>query len=203
MKFPILASVLALCAFIAFSNHRQREAAAKEEEEFWERERLANSTRRKSLDGLNYINIPLDLLPMNLYLDDEKISEYVSTVKTLSESPIVNLTGYSNTDLKLEYGAPNITLLSQYDQRYTTLVQTLQRWAQALYDRNEIEAAKTILEFSVSTNSDVSGSYKLLADIYKANHDTDRIDCLIKTAEKLNTPMRDSILTYLYSCTNA
>ena len=37
----------------------------------------------------------------------------------------MHLTGYTNTDLKLEYGAPNIKLLSAYDQRYTTLARTL------------------------------------------------------------------------------
>ena len=35
-------------------------------------------------------------------------------------------------DLKLEYGTANINDLSQYDQNYTLLVRTLQKWAEAL-----------------------------------------------------------------------
>ena len=195
--FPILASVLVLCAVIAWNVHRGKDQVAKEEEAFWERERAANNTRRKPLDNLNYISIPLSELPIGLHTDDEKIEEYVQTIKTLSESPIVNLTGFSNTDLKLEYGAPNITLLSQYDQRYTTLVGVLQRWATALYDLGEVDAARTILEFAISTGSDVSGSYKLLSSIYYKDNNIDAIKQLINQAETLNSAMKQPILEYL------
>lgn len=200
MKFPILASVLVLCGVIAFSTHRQKEAQAEQEAAFWEKEKKANSIRRKSLDNLEYITIPIDTFPMDKYNDNIRIAEFIETIKSLADKPIVNLTGISNTDLKLEYGAPNIDLLSLYDGRYTTLVSTLQRWAKQLYDLGDVEGAKILLEFAVSTKTDVSGSYRLLADIYKSQDNATEIQNLISIAQELNTPLKASIVEYLESC---
>ena len=199
MKFPILASVLILCALIAYNVHKQRNKIAEIQEAFWEREREANNTRRKPLDDLDYINIPLERLPMSSHRDNTRILEYTDTITELAGTPIVNLTGISNTDLKLKYGAPNIDLLSRYDQRYTTLAATLQKWAQELYDLGEKKDAKTVLEFAVSTGTDVSGTYRLLASIYIDEGDKQAVRNLIPTAEAVNSPLRDTILANLRS----
>ena len=53
-----------------------------------------------------------------------KVEDYKQIILTLKDLPIVNFTGISNTELKLRYGAPNIDLLTQYDQNYTLLVRT-------------------------------------------------------------------------------
>ena len=103
-----------------------------DDKSFWERERQANSVRRKSLDDLNYITIPLDRFPTHIMEDNPQVAECRSLLQTLSEQPIVNFTGYTNTDLKLEYGTSNITRLTEYDQNYTLLVRTLQQWADIL-----------------------------------------------------------------------
>ena len=103
-------------------------------DDFWEKELAANRTPRKSLDDLCYIQIPLNTLPLSALPDDSVAEECRETLEELSKSPIVNLTGISNTDLKLQYGAPNINLLSSYDQRYTTLARTLQTLGNRLYE---------------------------------------------------------------------
>lgn len=197
MKFPFLASTLIFCAYIAFVIHRQKNIEESQREDFWEREREANNTRRKSLDGLDYIKIPLDMLPMDVLLDNPKVAECVTTITNLSESPIVNLTGFSNTDLKLEYGAPNIDILSLYDQRYTTLARTLQTWASLLYENGDKTSAQVVLEYAISTRTDVSGTYKLLASIYNSKGDLDSIRGLIPVAESINSPLKASIIKSL------
>ena len=199
MKFPILTAVLVLCLVIALANKRSKEYLAEEEDKFWERENAANSTRRKSLDSLKLITIPLDILPMDNYKDNNIIQSCIDTIVELSKSPIANLTGISNTDLKLKYGAPNIDLLATYDSRYTTLASTLNKLGQALYDEGDIQTAKEILEFAVSTNTDISGTYRLLGDIYQSEGNAEGISGLIQTVNALNTPMKPSIITYLES----
>jgi len=194
MKLPILTSVLILCLVIAYVTHKGKNADKEATDEFWERERKANNTRRKSLDGLNYIKIPLDELPINLFTEDNIISEVLQTIVELSKSPIVNLTGISNTDLKLQYGAPNIDLLSLYDGRYTTLARTLQTWGKRLIELGDESAATKVLEFAVSTGTDVSGTYKLLSEIYAKAGNSEGIQNLIRVAEGINSPMKDSIL---------
>ena len=197
MKFYILASLIIFCMVINHNVRKSRKIQAAEEKRYQERERLANQTRRKPLDGLDYIKIPLEHLPMHLLKEDDKVAECLRMIQELSQRPIVNLTGFSNTDLKLEYGTANITVLTEYDQNYTLLVSTLQQWADLLYRADQTEAAREILEFAVNTRTDVSRTYDLLSDIYIKNGRRDKISELMNTAESLNSLNREVILRHL------
>ena len=202
MKFPFFASFIVFCIWLGYEIHKHRNMEAKADQEFWEKEAAANSTRRKSLDNLAYIRIPFETLPMETFSDDPVIKEYNETLKDLSAFPIVNLTGISNTDLKLTYGAPNIELLSQYDQRYTILARTLQAWANALHEKGCTDAARQVLEFAIETRTDVSGSYKLLSAIYQQIGQTEKINALIPVAEGLNSPLKNHIVQTLKEMSN-
>lgn len=197
MRFPFLASFIIFLIWLSYQLAKSKRITEKQEKSFWERERLANQTRRKSLDALPYITIPLATLPLQLCQEDDAVRECTDLIRSLSEQTIVNLTGYSNTDLKLMYGAPNITLLSDYDQNYTLLARTLQKWAALLYKRGFVNETKTILEFAVSTQTDVSGSYKLLAFIYKKEGNPEKIAALLETASLLRSAMKPAIVRAL------
>lgn len=187
MNIFILASSILIASSVAMALTRQKRRSQNQEKTFWAREQAANSVRRKSLDSLNYIHIPFDELPLDVMTDDSRIIEYHNLLKDLSAQPIVNLTGYSNTDLKLEYGTANITLLSEYDQNYTILVRTLQQWADILYDADYQTEACRLMEFAVSTKTDISRTYYKLADIYASRGDIFQIEHLIKQAEELHS----------------
>ena len=88
-------------------------------------------------------------------------------------------------------------MLTLYDQRYTLLASTLQKWASELISLNETDAACTVLEYAVSKGTDVSGTYKSLASIYSSRGDKYSIRKLIPIAESLNTPLKDSIISSL------
>lgn len=160
---------------------------------FWERESLANSTRKKPLDGLELITIPLESLPFS-NSEDDTIKECEDIVRTLASQDIINLTGISNTDLKLTYGAPNFPYLSRCDQNFTDLARTLNQWAKRLLERNQPDAAQTVLEFAVDCKSDISTTYQMLSTIYAQKHEPEKIQDLIKTAETLNTLLKNKIL---------
>ena len=197
MNLIVLATALIVSLIVFWATRGANDKFAQAEAEFWEKERAANSVRRKSLDDLDYLTIPMDKLPVNLHTDNDTIASCIDTIGELSKSPVVNLTGISNTDLKMKYGAPNITLLTLYDQRYTLLASTLQKWANELISLNETDAARAVLEYAVSTGTDVSGTYKSLASIYDSRGDKDSIRKLIPVAESLNTPLKDSIISSL------
>ncbi len=197
MKIPFFASFIIFIVWLAYELSKVRRRSEKKESSFWEKEAQANRTRRKPLDSLNYITIPFEKLPMELLADDEGISECHRILGVLKDSPIVNFTGISNTELKLEYGAPNINLLMRYDENYTTLVSTLQKWALLLYEAGYAAEAKNILEFAVSTNTDVSGTYRLLASIYTKEGQTGKIEDLLKRAKNLRSGSKDTIVRIL------
>ncbi|MBQ4530021.1 MAG: hypothetical protein IJA36_05350 [Lachnospiraceae bacterium] len=173
-------------------NHATREYE-KKSHDFWERESLANSTRKKTLDGLELITIPLESLPFS-DSEDNTLKECEDIIRTLATQDIINLTGISNTDLKLTYGAPNFPYLSRCDQNFTDLVRTLNQWAKRLLELNQTDHAQTILEFAIDCKSDVSTTYQMLSAIYSEKHQGEKIQNLIKTAETLNTLLKNKIL---------
>ena len=199
MNLVFLASFIALIAVISFTVKRQARNKKKADAEFWARENRANSVRNKPLDSLNYIKIPLESFPTHLLNDDPTVLECIDILQTLTSQKIVNLTGWSNTDLKLEYGTGNITVLSEYDQNYTVLVRTLQKWADALLDAGYKTEASVLMEFAVSTGTDVGRTYYLLADYWNAQGEWAQVDRLISSAENLRSSNKDTITKNLRS----
>lgn len=197
MRFYFFASFIVFCIWLGYEIHKHRNMEAKDYEAFWDREHAANSTRRKSLDGLPYIAIPVETFPFGLLPGNEQVPEYEQTIRDLAQEPVVNLTGFSNTDLKLQYGAPNIDLLSLYDQRYTTLVCTLQSWAELLYKEGQPAAARILLEFAADTHTDIYASYELLVRIYEENSEKEKISSLLPLAQEIHSLSKNRIITLL------
>ena len=187
MKVPFLASSIIFLAVFSHLLKKHSRTMEQEQQSFWSKEQQANNVRKKPLDDLNYITIPFDKLPCDCHAENATIADVLDSLHVLSERKIVNLTGITNTDLKLTYGTANITVLTEYDQNFTVLVTSLQKWAEALYELGAVEEAKTVLEYAVSVDSDVSTTYELLADIYREAKDDDALETLIEHAENLSS----------------
>ena len=104
-----------IIAVITFAIKMADSAQAKVTEEFWEKERKANSPLRGDTTDLCYITIPEKFFPLN----NDKIND-------LRDKTLVNLTGMSNTDLKHKYGILNFKKLSEYDDNFTKFVSMLE-----------------------------------------------------------------------------
>ena len=189
--------VLFGCLLFSFCLHRTQRKEEDADREFWDREYRANFTRKKPLDDLNYITIPEHLLSMKPDLMTDELAECLSELQDLSDAKIVNLTGYTNTDLKLKYGTANITILSDCDFHYTNLVKLLQKLAELLHDSLEDALAIEVLEFAVSTGTDISKSYYLLAQLYTETGTPEKISSLIRQAQTLHSMMKDAIVENL------
>lgn len=197
MKLPFLASLILFILVLIHRIKRQDHIAQKENTSFWEREAKANATRRKSLDQLDYIEIPFDCLPTDLLAADPQVSECIALIRSLSTQKIVNLTGYTNTDLKLAYGAPNITELSEYDTNYTILVRTLQQWADVLLEKGYPAEATQIMAFAIHTHTDISRTYYQMANYLREQGDLTQIEALVTVAKSLRSANRNAIVRTL------
>lgn len=197
MNLIIIASFPIICILFSFALRNAKRKEQDIDREFWDREQRANFTRKKSIDNLDYITIPEELLTMKPAIMTEELQSYLDELNGLSSSKIVNLTGYTNTDLKLEYGTANITILSDYDFHYTKLVTLLQKIAELLHDNLEDELTIRVLEFAVSTGTDVSKSYYLLAELYQQMNTPEKIEHLIAQAQNINSLMKDTIVENL------
>ena len=167
----------------------------KSNEEFLAREREANSIRKQPLIGLEYIKPDLSSLP-TIETSDEYILERLNTLEVLSgeDTKIVNLSSYTNTDLKLKYGVANLTILTEYDQNFTALCRCLYELGKRLYEADDKNAAKAFLELGISCGTDLKSHYTLLADIYEENMQYKEIVELIHHAENINSALKGSLL---------
>lgn len=171
---------------------------------FMEKERESNSVRKKDISSLEYINIP-DTLPYlntpreSLNDSNPEIAKYINKINSLKDSKILNLTGISNTDLKMQYGPANLATLSEYDDNYTELVRTIAELTHKLIEINEPDNARPWLEYSISINTDIKSCYTDLADIYILAGRPEKVRDIISKARHLNSINKSVIIDNLTS----
>lgn len=196
---PIPVMFLCLMIFFIWLHYEKTKSSRIDMEKsnaFWAKEQQSNVTRKADISNLDYITIPLDQLPF-VDTPDPVLIDLQDKVKDLGNQKILNLTGLSNTDLKLQYGVANLNLLSSYDQNYTILTRTLSSWATYLYEHNIITDAKIVLEYAILCHTEISKTYLLLAKIYQSEGNQEAIKNLITTAQTLNTLTKDHIISSL------
>jgi len=205
MAFPFFTIALILIILFQVRTHQVNIKEKEIDRDFWKREHDANFTRKKSLDSLSLVHIPADRLPFSVPLPDAAAKEAASTVQNLAErgAKIANLTGLSNTDLKLEWGTANLPALTEFDDNYTTLVKALHAWGKGLLEAGFYKEATEVLEFSVSTRSDIRATYELLVDLYQTKlglsltESRQKIAALEQIASQLSTLNKNQILRFL------
>ena len=202
MAFPFLGLFIIFLSVAAYYRKRATAQQKKVTENFWNREDQANQVRRKDISNLPYITIPLEKFPIGIS-DDEELTDYENDLKTIASRKILNLSHQSNTDLKLAYGPANLPALSEYDQNYTTLLRNLVAYADCLIKNGFKSEAVPVLEFGISIDSDIRANYTLLAELYKEQGNTAKIQKLIDKAASLDSMMRSAILEQLRTLQNA
>ena len=202
MAFPFLGLFIIFLSVAAYYRKRATAQQKKVTEDFWSREDQANQIRRKDISNLPYITIPLEKFPIGIS-DDEELTDYENDLKTLASRKILNLSHQSNTDLKLAYGPANLPALSEYDQNYTTLLRNLVAYADCLIKNGFKSEAVPVLEFGISIDSDIRANYTLLAELYKEQGKTAKIQELIYKAASIDSMMRSAILEQLRTLQNA
>ena len=164
---------------------------------FNDRERLANNTLRQPLDDLEFITVPLDMIPMPEPAVNEKCAALTGELKLLAEKKIVNLTGITNTDLKLTYGAANLPILTEYDQNFTSLCKILYDLGLEYQNAGHEDEAVAVLDAAVRVGTDLSGNYTTLANIYAERGLYVEIQRLISSAGNIRSLTRQSTISKL------
>ena len=196
MLFPILGIVLVGMIALALRYRYLNKKMDNDNEAFYERERIANSTPKKDISNLTYIKVPLDKFPIGQIEDDEiKVIEY--KLVALSEKDILNLVGKTNTDLKEEYGVPNFDKMQEIGENFNELTVTLVEYSNELILRNMLDEAISVLEYGIAIKTDVSKNYTLLGDCYKQKNQPRKIKVLREQAERYDGIMRESIIRHL------
>ena len=207
MNFPFLTSMLIFILLLHYNINKGKNTQAKKEADFWAKEFSANHVRKKSLDDLEYIVFTADsFYPVNL-LDaslctsflsqNEEIKEILSRFLFLEEQKIVNLSCYTNTDLKYKYGVANLNLLTEYDSNYNELITLLHKYGSCYYTNGFEEQAVHIFEYAISIGTDISSTYEMCGEYYYNNNLSDKLQWLKNEAEKISTSRKSIIVQKL------
>lgn len=137
---------------------------------------------------------PLDYQKAHMAPLAQELSETERDICAMAQSKILNLTGISNTELRLTYGTANLDPLSVCDQNFTALIRLLQKWGNLLISSDCKDDAVRVLAYAVSIGSDIAGTYAQLSRLYKERGEYSKIEELRETAEQLTTLMKPSIL---------
>lgn len=161
-------------------------------EEFLTREQEANFTRKKDISNLEYISVNMEILPFSDTTDEYEI-QLENNVKKFADKKLLNLSGLTNTDIKLLYGSANLDILSSYDQNYTLLLRDLNKWGAYLFQKERYSDSKTVLEYALYLGSDITETYTTLAKIYLSEDSPEKVQKLIEQISESDAYLKDSI----------
>lgn len=197
--FPIgLPIFIILGSLMAFGRNRQKTSQTKTIEDFFERERLANATRKQDISHLDYMVLDLSALPMGKN-SDPALQKLEDTLQELSEKNILNLTGISNTDLKMMYGPANLDTLWECDDNYHTLSQTLLAYAKRQQELGYLGESIAILEYACALKIDLSQIYILLNELYQETGTPEKTAQIHAALDTMDEKFRSYVLNHLES----
>lgn len=198
LPYPTIAITIFIAVFLAVHYHRSNAKQDKAYEDFWDKEHKANLAKPVDLTSLSYITIPLAEFPLH-FSDDPEVTEIEDALEELSRKRILNLSGVTNTDLKLTYGAANLASMQDIADNFESLTMLLVDYAKALMEHKNYAGAVKVLSFGVEIESDMSSNYTLLGDCYKELGDDSAIKELIETLESREFFSKKTAMDYLLS----
>ena len=95
------------------------------------------------------------------------------------------------------YGVANLPQLSEYDDACTAMYRVIANLGSHLSKEGYHSEAIAFLEFGIEAGSDISRNFYTLADEYARAARYDDIKKLIERADKLNSPIKTSIVNKL------
>ncbi len=193
MGFPLLPFILIFLVWLAIRIKSSDAKQEKQQADFWAKEKAANATPAKDISNLRYITIPIEKFPIN-FSEDENVIAIEEELKELSTHQLLNLSGMSNTDLKLTYGVPNFEKLSKMGDDFDNAIVLLNTYAKYLMEAGHDDDAKAVLEFAIGAGSDISESYIMLSDLYKKSSQKDKLSFLRERVANSNLLLKNTIL---------
>ena len=110
---------------------------------------------------------------------------------------MLNLTGKTNTELKLTYGVPNLEKMMEIGENFDTLTILLKDYAQALLEHKMLAEAIVVLEFGAGIGTDISQHYIMLGECYQSLGKTEKIHHLIEKISQSDLLLGPSIIRQL------
>lgn len=194
IHFPfILPSFLVFTAWLSYELKKAEKKNKKGLKDFLETETLANNTRKQDISDLDFVLFDASSLPEYDGSNKELLAQQKKLL-SFEGKQLLNLSAYSNTELKLKYGAANLEVLSTADVNFINFSRELLKYGELLYQEGLKDQALFVLEYGIEIGTDLSRHYSLLADLYEETQDLSKLISLKEKAEQIHTLMKDSIV---------
>lgn len=184
MKIPVFGLVMIFVIWLTYELKKHTRSEKKSTADFWERERQADSVRRRSTADVTYITVDDSFLPADKGSADSEIFSLCKRILVFSDKKIADLSSMTNTELKERYGTANFTALSEADSNFTALVPLLGRLTELLFEEGRIAEAEKAADFCVQNGVMTYPVLNTLGLIYCDISAFDKLEALIRTAEE-------------------
>lgn len=198
-NIPIPSIFICFAIFAAWLHYERRKSDRKQERasrEFWDRENEANHTKNKDISHLPRFCPDGERIPMP-QTEDENAIYYQDRVRHALSRPMMNLSEYTNTDLKLAYGTGNFKTLSEYDENFNDFLMNLSNLAKAYFTAGLSKEAAATYELCLESGSDKATDYKALARVYAAMGSAGKIQELITKVDRSELPRKSTLVESL------
>ncbi len=198
-NLPFPSIFVCFLIFVLWLNYERRKTSRREQKKsdsFWAREDEANRTRKKDISHLPFFKPDKNRIPFP-ETEDENIIFYQNEVLHYLDTPMMNLSGYTNTDLKLAYGVGNFKTLSEYDENFNSLFMNLSHLGKSYQRRGLLSEAELVYQFCLDFGFQKATDYKALAAVYKEQGTPRKISDLISRAEKSGLPYKETLVQSL------
>ena len=201
MIIPVF--IIIFVIFIAWTQYEMKKsskAARKAEEEFWAREEQANFAPKQDISDLPLLKFDESVIPTppeNAFSPEDDVTTYIKELKALIKEPMIDLSEYTNTDLKLAYGVANFTTLSSYDDNFNSFLLLLTNLARGYERREMYELSAATYRSALECGSLKLTDYTGLAKVYLSMDQPEKVSALIDEVEAGDNPHSGGIIEAL------
>lgn len=187
---------LIFIVWLFYEQRKSQKQDQKNSDEFWAREAEANRTRKKDISQLPLLHVQESEIPL-AKTENASVLYYIDHIRDLIKTPMIDLSEFSNTDLKLAYGVGNFKQLSEYDENFNHFLLALSNLALSYTEAGFLPEAQDTYRLAFYYGSRKVSDYTGLADVYLRMGQPEHISELIQEVEAGNHPRKDSVIQAL------
>ncbi|SKB54468.1 hypothetical protein SAMN06296386_10225 [Lachnospiraceae bacterium] len=188
MNLIPLTSVLLFCFILSIAIRRSNKRDESINADFLETVKASRTAPPAPLSELHFISFPEELLK-DIPCDDKKLQDQLDTLRRLAKTPVINLHGLTNAEIRDAYGDEKYNELVSADERYLTLCRVLINLSDSCIRNGMTDEAEAFLLFAIDTGSDSYDVWHGLGMLYMENvRDRDALGDLIERAKSIKGP---------------
>jgi len=143
--------------WFSYERYKANRDSSYTNESFWEKERRASYVPTANIDSLPYVYLDESVLPVPRPDDPDELVAVLDSIRELKGVKMIDLSEYTNTDLKLKYGTFNFPELSKADTNFAELMEYCEKASDILSGLSRNEDAYKLVDYAAR----LSGSKKL------------------------------------------